>query len=88
MGAVNAVVPHQELESTAISWAREILGKSPTAIRMLKYAMNMVDDGLVGQQLFAGEATRLAYGTAEAAEGKEAFLEKRAPDWSGFPWQV
>jgi Dihydroxynaphthoic acid synthase len=88
MGAVNAVVPHQELESTAISWAREILGKSPTAIRMLKYAMNMVDDGLVGQQLFAGEATRLAYGTAEAAEGKEAFLEKRTPGWSGFPWQV
>ena len=88
MGAVNAVVPHQELESTAISWAREILGKSPTAIRMLKYAMNMVDDGLVGQQLFAGEATRLAYGTAEAAEGKEAFLKKRTPDWSGFPWQV
>ncbi len=88
MGAVNAVVPHQELESTAILWAREILGKSPTAIRMLKYAMNMVDDGLVGQQLFAGEATRLAYGTAEASEGKEAFLEKRSPDWSGFPWQV
>ena len=88
MGAVNAVVPHDELEGTAISWAKEILGKSPTAIRMLKYAMNMVDDGLVGQQLFAGEATRLAYGTAEAAEGKEAFLEKRSPDWSGFSWQV
>ena len=88
MGAVNAVVPHDELEDTAISWAKEILGKSPTAIRMLKYAMNMVDDGLVGQQLFAGEATRLAYGTAEATEGKEAFLEKRSPDWSGFSWQV
>ncbi len=88
MGAVNAVVPHDELEDTAISWAKEILGKSPTAIRMLKYAMNMVDDGLVGQQLFAGEATRLAYGTAEAIEGKEAFLEKRSPDWSGFSWQV
>ena len=88
MGAVNAVVPHQELEATAISWAREILGKSPTAVRMLKYAMNLTDDGLVGQQLFAGEATRLAYGTAEAAEGKEAFLEKRTPDWSGFSWQV
>ena len=88
MGAVNAVVPHDELEGTAISWAKEILGKSPTAIRMLKYAMNMVDDGLVGQQLFAGEATRLAYGTAEATEGKEAFLEKRSPDWSGFSWQV
>ena len=88
MGAVNAVVPHDELEDTAISWAKEILSKSPTAIRMLKYAMNMVDDGLVGQQLFAGEATRLAYGTAEATEGKEAFLEKRSPDWSGFSWQV
>ena len=88
MGAVNAVVPHGELEDTAISWARDILGKSPTAIRMLKYAMNMVDDGLVGQQLFAGEATRLAYGTAEAVEGKDAFLEKRRPDWSGFPWRV
>ena len=88
MGAVNAVVPHDELEDTAISWARDILGKSPTAIRMLKFAMNMVDDGLVGQQLFAGEATRLAYGTAEAEEGKDAFLEKRRPDWSGFPWRV
>jgi naphthoate synthase len=88
MGAVNAVVPHEELEATALSWAREILGKSPTAIRMLKYAMNLADDGLVGQQLFAGEATRLAYGTAEATEGKEAFLEKRTPDWSGFSWQV
>jgi len=88
MGAVNAVVPHEELEATAISWAREILGKSPTAIRMLKYAMNLADDGLVGQQLFAGEATRLAYGTAEATEGKEAFVEKRTPDWSGFSWQV
>jgi naphthoate synthase len=88
MGAVNAVVDHADLENTAISWAKEILGKSPTAIRMLKYAMNMVDDGLVGQQLFAGEATRLAYGTDEAKEGRDAFLEKRGPDWSGFSWQV
>jgi naphthoate synthase len=86
MGAVNAVVPHAELESTGIDWARTILGKSPTAIRMLKYAFNAVDDGLVGQQLFAGEATRLAYGTDEAAEGRDAFLEKRAPDWSGHPY--
>ncbi|MBT5398007.1 MAG: 1,4-dihydroxy-2-naphthoyl-CoA synthase, partial [Micrococcales bacterium] len=69
-----------------VAWAKEILGKSPTAIRMLKYAMNAVDDGLVGQQLFAGEATRLAYATDEANEGKSAFLEKRKPDWSGFPW--
>lgn len=88
MGAVNAVVSHAELEKTGIAWAEEILGKSPTAIRMLKYAMNMVDDGLVGQQVFAGEATRLAYGTDEAREGKEAFLNKRDPDWSGFSWQV
>jgi len=86
MGVVNKVVPHAELESEGIAWAKEILGKSPTAIRMLKYAFNAVDDGLVGQQLFAGEATRLAYGTQEATEGKEAFLEKRKPDWSSYPW--
>ena len=86
MGVVNKVVPHQDLEKTGIDFASEILSKSPTAIRMLKYAMNMVDDGLVGQQLFAGEATRLAYGTQEAKEGKDAFLEKRKPDWSDFPW--
>jgi naphthoate synthase len=86
MGVVNKVVPHQELEKTGIDYAREILSKSPTSIRMLKYAMNMVDDGLVGQQLFAGEATRLAYGTQEAKEGKDAFLQKRKPDWSDFPW--
>ncbi len=86
MGAVNAVVPHAELEATALEWAAEINAKSPTAQRMLKYAFNLVDDGLVGQQLFAGEATRLAYGTAEAAEGRDAFLEKRAPDWSGAPY--
>jgi len=87
MGAVNAVVPHAELEPTALEWAREILTKSPTAIRMLKFAFNAVDDGLVGQQVFAGEATRLAYGTDEAVEGKNAFLEKREPDWSPYPWQ-
>jgi naphthoate synthase len=87
MGAVNAVVPHAELEATALEWANEILTKSPTAIRMLKFAFNAVDDGLVGQQVFAGEATRLAYGTDEAVEGRDSFLEKRAPDWSPFPWQ-
>lgn len=86
MGAVNASVPHAELEATALEWAKKVLGKSPTAIRMLKYAFNLPDDGVVGQQLFAGEATRLAYGTPEAAEGRDAFLEKRPPDWSGFPW--
>jgi naphthoate synthase len=86
MGAVNAVVPHAELESTAIAWAETILGKSPTAIRMLKFAMNSVDDGMVGLQVFAGEATRLAYGSDEAAEGRDAFLEKRPPDWSPYSW--
>lgn len=88
MGAINAVVPHARLESEAVEWARTILTKSPTAIRMLKYAMNAVDDGMVGQQLFAGEATRLAYGTGEAREGRDAFLEKRAPDWSPYPWHI
>jgi len=86
MGMVNAVVPHHELESTALEWSRRIMQKSPTAIRMLKYGFNLPDEGLVGQQLFAGEATRLAYGTAEAAEGRDAFLEKRAPDFGKFPW--
>ena len=87
MGAINAVVPHAELETTAVEWANEIMGKSPTAIRMLKFAFNAVDDGMVGQQVFAGEATRLAYGTDEAVEGRDAFLEKREPDWSPYPWQ-
>jgi naphthoate synthase len=86
MGAVNEVVPHAELERTALRWAREINGKSPTAQRMLKYAFNLIDDGLVGQQVFAGEATRLAYMTDEAVEGRDSFLEKRDPDWSPFPW--
>jgi naphthoate synthase len=86
MGAVNAVVPHAELETTALEWAAEINGKSPTAQRMLKYAFNLIDDGLVGQQLFAGETTRLAYMTDEAVEGRDSFLEKRAPDWSRFPY--
>jgi naphthoate synthase len=86
MGAVNAVVPHAELESAALQWAREIVAMSPTALRMLKFAFNLVDDGLVGQQLFAGETTRLAYMTDEAAEGRDAFLEKRDPDWSGHPY--
>ena len=86
MGVVNAVVPHKDLEVEGVRWAKEILGKSPQSIRLLKYGMNMVDDGLVGQQLFACEATRMAYGTDEAVEGKEAFLEKREPNWSPFPW--
>ncbi len=86
MGMVNAVIDHQELEATALEWAEEINAKSPTAQRMLKFAFNMIDDGLVGQQLFAGEATRLAYGTDEAAEGRDAFLEKRSQDFSEFPY--
>ncbi|MGI8576993.1 MAG: 1,4-dihydroxy-2-naphthoyl-CoA synthase [Nocardioidaceae bacterium] len=86
MGMVNAVVPHADLESVALEWAAKINAKSPTAQRMLKYAFNLVDDGLVGQQLFAGEATRLAYGTDEAAEGRDAFLQKRDADWSAYPW--
>jgi naphthoate synthase len=86
MGAVNLVADHAELESVALGVAREVLGKSPQAQRMLKFAFNAVDDGLMGQQVFAGEATRLAYMTDEAVEGRDAFLEKRAPDWSGYPW--
>jgi naphthoate synthase len=86
MGMVNAVVAHAELEATALAWAREINAKSPTAQRMLKYSFNLIDDGLVGQQVFAGEATRLAYMTDEAAEGRDAFLDKRPPDWSPFPY--
>ncbi|HKK44052.1 MAG TPA: 1,4-dihydroxy-2-naphthoyl-CoA synthase [Balneolaceae bacterium] len=86
MGMVNAVVPHDELEETAYQWAQEILEKSPTAIRMIKYAFNLVDDGMVGQQVFSGEATRLAYMTDEAEEGRDAFLEKRKPNWDEYPW--
>jgi naphthoate synthase len=86
MGMVNAVVPHAELEATALEWSRLIMQKSPTAIRMLKYGFNLPDEGLVGQQLFAGEATRLAYGSEEAVEGRDAFLEKRPPNYARFPW--
>ncbi|MEN8041188.1 MAG: 1,4-dihydroxy-2-naphthoyl-CoA synthase [Actinomycetota bacterium] len=87
MGMANAVVPHADLEATALEWGREITAKSPTAQKMLKFAFNLPDDGLVGQQLFAGEATRLAYGTDEAQEGRDAFLEKREQDYSNYPWQ-
>ncbi len=86
MGMVNAVIPHEKLEEEALQWSREINGKSPTAQRMLKFAFNLIDDGLVGQQLFAGEATRLAYGTDEAREGRDAFLEKRKQDYKKFSW--
>jgi len=88
MGAVNAVVAHEDLEPTAIEWARRVMTKSPTAIRMVKFALNASDDGMVGQQIFAGEATRLAYGGDEAVEGRDAFLDKRDPDWSPFPWHA
>jgi naphthoate synthase len=86
MGMVNASVPHEQLEEVALEWAGLINSKSPTAMRMLKYGFNLPDDGLVGQQLFAGEATRLAYGTEEAQEGRDAFLEKRKQDYKRFPW--
>jgi naphthoate synthase len=86
MGMVNAVIPHAELENTAYEWAQEILAKSPTAIKMLKFAMNLTDDGMVGQQVFAGEATRLAYMTDEAKEGRNAFLEKRKPEFGDNAW--
>ncbi|WP_200822881.1 1,4-dihydroxy-2-naphthoyl-CoA synthase [Aquimarina sp. AU58] len=86
MGMVNAVIPHDDLENTAYEWAQEILEKSPTSIKMLKFAMNLTDDGMVGQQVFAGEATRLAYMTDEAKEGRDAFLEKRKPDFKNIKW--
>jgi naphthoate synthase len=86
MGAVNAVYPHAELEVQALQWAREVCSKSPMGQRMSKFSLNLIDDGLVGQQVFAGEATRLAYMTDEAEEGRDAFLEKRPPDWSEFPY--
>lgn len=86
MGMVNAVIDHADLERVALEWAAEIMDKSPTAQRMLKYAFNMIDDGLVGQQLFAGEATRLAYGTEEAVEGRDSFLQKRPRNFGRFPW--
>ncbi len=86
MGVVNKAVQHKDLEKVGVAWAAEIMSKSPTSIRMLKYAMNAIDDGLVGQQLFAGEATRLAYASDEAAEGRDAFLQKREPNWAPYPW--
>ncbi|MBI2520087.1 MAG: 1,4-dihydroxy-2-naphthoyl-CoA synthase [Bdellovibrio sp.] len=86
MGMVNLAVPHQDLENIALEWGQAINSKSPTAMRMLKFGFNLLDDGLVGQQIFAGEATRLAYGTDEAQEGRQAFLEKRPKDFTKFPW--
>ena len=85
MGMVNKVVPHGQLEKTAFNWAQEIMRKSPTAIKMLKFGFNLIDDGLIGQQIYAGEATRLAYGSEEAEEGRNAFLEKRKPQFKKYP---
>lgn len=87
MGMCNLAVPHADLERVALEWADQIVAKSPMAQRMLKFAFNLIDDGLVGQQIFAGEATRLGYMTDEAAEGRDAFLEKRRPEFERFPWQ-
>ncbi len=86
IGMVNAIAPHHDLENYALDWAQKINSKSPTANRMAKFALNLIDDGLIGQQIFSGEATRLAYMTDEAQEGRDAFLEKRAPDWSSYPY--
>jgi naphthoate synthase len=86
MGMVNEAVPHDELEERAVEWADEITRKSPMAIRMLKYAFNLADDGMVGQQVFAGEATRLGYMTEQAQEGRDAFNEDREPEFRRFPW--
>ena len=86
MGVVNKAVAHKDLEKEGVAWATEIMSKSPTSIRMLKFAMNAIDDGLIGQQIFAGEVTRLAYASDEAAEGRDAFLEKREPNWAPYPW--
>lgn len=87
MGMANAVVDHARLEDFSLDWAKEINSKSPTAMKMLKYGFNMADDGMVGQQIFAGEACRLAYGTDEAVEGRTAFLERREPEFTKFPWR-
>lgn len=86
MGMINKVVPHAELEKEALAWAKTICAKSPTAMKMLKFGFNLIDDGLIGQQVYAGEATRLAYGTEEAQEGRDAFLEKRDVEYGKFPW--
>ena len=85
-GVINRAVPHAQLEETALEWAATVATKSPQAIRMLKFAFNLADDGLAGQQVFAGEATRMAYMTAEAQEGRDAFLEHRAPRWEDYPY--
>ena len=86
MGAVNEAVDHERLEEVALEYAADINRQSPQALRMLKFAFNLPDDGMAGQQVFAGEATRMAYMTDEAVEGRDAFLQKRDPDWSAFPY--
>jgi naphthoate synthase len=85
MGLVNAVVPLEQLEEETVRWCREILEKSPLAIRLLKAAFNADCDGQAGLQVLAGDATLLYYLTEEAKEGRDAFLEKRKPDFRRFP---
>jgi naphthoate synthase len=85
MGLVNAVVPVERLEDETVAWARELLAKSPLALRMLKGALNAVTDGAAGLQQFAGDATLLYYMSEEAQEGRDAFKQKRAPDFTRFP---
>jgi naphthoate synthase len=86
MGLVNAVVPLERLQDEGVRWAREVLQHSPTAIRCLKAAFNAETDGLAGIQELAGQATHLFYRTEEGQEGRNAFLEKRSPDFSSYPW--
>jgi naphthoate synthase len=85
IGLVNTVVPLERLEAETVAWAQEMLAKSPLALRMLKGALNAVTDGAAGMQQFAGDATMLYYMSEEAQEGRNAFVAKRAPDFSQFP---
>jgi len=85
MGLVNAVVPLAEVERETLRWCREILERSPMAIRVLKSAFNARTDGEAGLQELAGNATLLYYMTEEAREGRDAYVEKRKPDFSRFP---
>src|ERR1700729_2140529 len=85
MGLVNAVVPLDKLEEETVAWSRELLAKSPLALRMLKGALNAVTDGAAGMQQFAGDATLLYYMSEEAQEGRDAFRDKRSPDFAKFP---
>ncbi len=85
MGLVNTVVPLERLEATTVAWCRKMLRHSPIALRMLKASMNAADDGLAGIQQLAGDATMLFYMTEEAQEGRDAYKERRPPDFARFP---